>query len=421
MDIDRDIPQIAPKESVNGGTERRSPRRRLLRRRTPGGRTAIGSWKVSQGRAGGRLVHGDDGGLKDGKAWRIRTHGNDENLFRREHVVKRLKPGDRLPGASRSPRPPGREAEAALPTLAGEWKERFDQMQASAPGQDRTPPVMIAVSGLGEWDFLVCRDPESLDADFREADGSFMSKTDPHGGKSRLPFVGRDAELEAIGLALREIRDHGKARTLHITGSRGCGKTRLLTEATDRARAEFTVAAVVQQDQRVREVLAQAMREMHGLRGMEGRAGSGLDRARQRPARGARPHRERNASVGKRDSMVGAGSLEGGAAFDRGCGEDLCGRREASGAGGRRARRPSFRRAGRSPRRGQPCVQRKGGWRISPAHGGIAAVDHPHEGGRGIGGSGHDRAPPAHGPRPRTAGRGRVRGRVQGGRVRAGP
>ena len=101
-----------------------------------------------------------------------------------------------------------------------------------------------------------------------------MSTTDPHGGKSRLPFVGRDAELEAIGLALREIRDHGKARTLHITGPRGCGKTRLLTEATDRARAEFTVAAVVQQDQRVREGLAQAMREMHGLRGWKAARGA---------------------------------------------------------------------------------------------------------------------------------------------------
>ena len=62
-----------------------------------------------------------------------------------EHVVKRLKPGDRLPGGKPKPEAAWREAEAALLTLAGEWKERFDQVQASAPGQDRTPPVMIAV------------------------------------------------------------------------------------------------------------------------------------------------------------------------------------------------------------------------------------------------------------------------------------
>ena len=30
-------------------------------------------------------------------------------------------------------------------TLAGEWKERFDLLQNSTPGQDRTPPVMIIV------------------------------------------------------------------------------------------------------------------------------------------------------------------------------------------------------------------------------------------------------------------------------------
>ena len=62
-----------------------------------------------------------------------------------EHVMKRLKPGDRLPGGKPKPEAAWREAEAALLTLAGEWKERFDQVQASAPGQDRTPPVMIAV------------------------------------------------------------------------------------------------------------------------------------------------------------------------------------------------------------------------------------------------------------------------------------
>ena len=62
-----------------------------------------------------------------------------------EHVTRRLKPGDRLPGGKPKPEAAYREAEAALLTLAGEWKERFDQLQASAPGQDRTPPVMIAV------------------------------------------------------------------------------------------------------------------------------------------------------------------------------------------------------------------------------------------------------------------------------------
>ena len=62
-----------------------------------------------------------------------------------EHVTKNLGPGDRLPGGKPKPEATYREAEAALLTLAGQWKERFDQMRTSAPGQERTPPVMIAV------------------------------------------------------------------------------------------------------------------------------------------------------------------------------------------------------------------------------------------------------------------------------------
>ena len=38
-----------------------------------------------------------------------------------------------------------RKAEDALITLAGEWKERLEQVDAAAPGQERMPPVMILV------------------------------------------------------------------------------------------------------------------------------------------------------------------------------------------------------------------------------------------------------------------------------------
>src|SRR6185437_6910970 len=37
------------------------------------------------------------------------------------------------------------KAEDALLTLAGEWKQKLEQVTSSAPGQDRTPPVMIVV------------------------------------------------------------------------------------------------------------------------------------------------------------------------------------------------------------------------------------------------------------------------------------
>jgi type III restriction enzyme len=38
-----------------------------------------------------------------------------------------------------------RKAEDALLTLSGEWRQKLEQVDASAPGQDKTPPVMIVV------------------------------------------------------------------------------------------------------------------------------------------------------------------------------------------------------------------------------------------------------------------------------------
>ncbi len=62
-----------------------------------------------------------------------------------QHVTANLTSGERLPGGKPKPEVVYRKAEAALLTLAGQWKQRFDQVIAAAPGQDRTPPVMIVV------------------------------------------------------------------------------------------------------------------------------------------------------------------------------------------------------------------------------------------------------------------------------------
>ena len=62
-----------------------------------------------------------------------------------EHVTRDLKSGERLSGGRPKPEVVYRKAQDALLTLAGEWRERFDDVQAAAPGQDRTPPVMIVV------------------------------------------------------------------------------------------------------------------------------------------------------------------------------------------------------------------------------------------------------------------------------------
>lgn len=62
-----------------------------------------------------------------------------------QHVTANLGPGDRLPGGKPKPHVAFRKAEAALVTLAGQWRDRLAQIEAAAPGQDRTPPVLIVV------------------------------------------------------------------------------------------------------------------------------------------------------------------------------------------------------------------------------------------------------------------------------------
>ena len=62
-----------------------------------------------------------------------------------EHITRDLKAGEKLTGGKPKPAVIYRKAEDALLTLAGEWKERLEQVRTSAPGQDRTPPAMIVV------------------------------------------------------------------------------------------------------------------------------------------------------------------------------------------------------------------------------------------------------------------------------------
>ncbi|MCY4558671.1 MAG: DEAD/DEAH box helicase family protein [Chloroflexi bacterium] len=70
----------------------------------------------------------------------------DPQYFRLwDHVTKNLTSGDRLPGRKPKPEVVYRKAEDALLTLAGQWRERFQEMQRVTPGQERTPPVMIIV------------------------------------------------------------------------------------------------------------------------------------------------------------------------------------------------------------------------------------------------------------------------------------
>ena len=81
-----------------------------------------------------RLPARDDSGRPDPKYFRLW-----------QSILDALVPGDRLPGGKPKPEAVYREAEDALLTLAGQWRERFEQIREAAPGQDRTPPVLIVV------------------------------------------------------------------------------------------------------------------------------------------------------------------------------------------------------------------------------------------------------------------------------------
>ncbi len=62
-----------------------------------------------------------------------------------EHITRDLTKGEKLPSGKPKPAVVYRRAEGALLTLAGQWKQRYEQLQAATPNQDQTPPVLIIV------------------------------------------------------------------------------------------------------------------------------------------------------------------------------------------------------------------------------------------------------------------------------------
>ena len=90
-----------------------------------------------------------------------------------EHITRDLKAGEKFTGGKVKPEVVYRKAEDALLTLAGEWKERFDLLQNSTPGQDRTPPVMIIVcdnTDIAEHFHRMISGEETIEADAPEDD-----------------------------------------------------------------------------------------------------------------------------------------------------------------------------------------------------------------------------------------------------------
>ena len=83
-----------------------------------------------------RLPVSDTTGRPEPKYFRLWRYINENNL----------QPGEKGT-RNRRPKPEAiyREAEPALKTLAGQWVERFEQIQKASNAQDTTPPVMIII------------------------------------------------------------------------------------------------------------------------------------------------------------------------------------------------------------------------------------------------------------------------------------
>jgi type III restriction enzyme len=119
----------------------------------------------------------------------------DPKYFRLwEHITRDLKAGERLNGGKPKPEVVYRKAEDALITLAGEWKERFEQMQAATPGQERVPPVMIIVCdntsiadhfhrAISGEENIEVDEVEDLDEDDEQPKRKKKAKTQRHYGK----------------------------------------------------------------------------------------------------------------------------------------------------------------------------------------------------------------------------------------------
>ena len=77
------------------------------------------------------------------------TTGRPEPKFFRlwKTITDDLSAADTSPGRKKKPRPDAiyREAEAALITLASQWKERFEYIQKASDAQEKMPPVLIVV------------------------------------------------------------------------------------------------------------------------------------------------------------------------------------------------------------------------------------------------------------------------------------
>ena len=113
--------------------------------------------------------------VKDDKAKEDEAGRPDPVFFRLwEHIKKELKPEDYISKGRPKPQAIYKYAQAALVTLAAQWKIQFDKYKEDADGRSFIPPVLI----------VVCDNTEISDVFFREISGEEEVETTDENGKT---------------------------------------------------------------------------------------------------------------------------------------------------------------------------------------------------------------------------------------------
>jgi type III restriction enzyme len=135
-------------------------------------------------------------------------------------INEKLEPGERLPGKSKRPKPEVvyREAEGALQQIASQWKERFDQMDAATPGQERVPPVLI----------LVCDNTDIAEVFYRKISGE--TETVPVTEADVADELGEGNEENGDGNAAPEAANRKSANSVKPKKSTVYGKGAIFPE-----------------------------------------------------------------------------------------------------------------------------------------------------------------------------------------------
>ncbi len=171
-----------------------------------------------------------------------------------EHITRDLKVGEKLTGGKPTPAVVYRKAEDALLTLASEWRQKLEQVTSSAPGQDRTPPVMI----------IVCDNTDIAKEFHRAISGEELIETD-------LPDEDEDGDEDAQ----KQRKKKPKAQKHYGTGLPAFPElwNRAGAEVTLRIDSDLLAAAESEVPNATRKEAAEELRRIVSTVGRLGEAG----------------------------------------------------------------------------------------------------------------------------------------------------